>query len=274
MNTYGDLTPWGVTSFADLKKANLARNSKTDMYNTLIMFAEMAERVISGDYYDKEGEEQDMYTKLSMLGEEFVSEVALAKSRLEKDFKAPVDENQFEDLFKETGDVSEAVVINNSVALYKNAKNELIWAGIHTNKFKDRDGDIISDQAHRDFVKKVYDGEYPFPELWVWHIPKAVGETNWLAYDERGFLLSGGKVFKEFEDLVTTLVENNADVGLGMGMSHGMPINTVEFEDNLNDKGVKVIKQYKSVEISMLPIEHASNLLTDFSAYRKSFKEE
>lgn len=145
---------------------------------------------------------------------------------------------------------------NSSVVLYKNKDGRLAWLGSHTNKFVDRDNEILTEKAHKNFVKQVESGECPYPELWIWHEKNwKVGECNWLAYDERGFLLSGGLIDKDKEDIVINLFENTDE----MGMSHGMPMDTVKYDDDGD------LIEYKSVEVSLLPKEYAANLLTTFN---------
>ena len=143
--------------------------------------------------------------------------------------------------------------------LYKNDKNELIWAGVHSNKFIDSDEDILTEQAHKRFIELIYAKKVEFPHLFIWHIPVSVGECLWLAYDERGFLMSGGKVFKKFHKLLIALV----GITDNMGMSHGMPLETVVYDDE------GYIVEYISKEVSFLPAEEAANELTAFTANKR-----
>jgi hypothetical protein len=143
-----------------------------------------------------------------------------------------------------------------SVVLYKNKEGRLSWVGSHTNKFEDREKEVLTEKAHKDFVNKIESGDIAYPELWIWHEKDwKVGNANWLAYDDRGFLLSGGVIDQDKEDLVIALFENTSQ----MGMSHGMPPESVKYDEDGD------IIEYVSKEISLLPIEYACNLLTTFA---------
>lgn len=143
-----------------------------------------------------------------------------------------------------------------SIVLYKNKAGRLSWIGSHSNKFEDREKEILTEKSHKNFVTKVESGELPYPQLWIWHEEDwKVGDCNWLAYDERGFLLSGGLIDKDKEDLVINLFEKTDE----MGMSHGMPNTSIKYDDEGD------IIEYQSVEISLLPKEYAANLLTNFN---------
>jgi len=142
-----------------------------------------------------------------------------------------------------------------NVAIFKEkSKEALQWVGIPTNKFIDRHNQMILESAHLNFIKDVERGIEPYPVLLIWHIPdEPVGFTNWLAWDERGFLLAGGEIYKEYEDLIIKLCNSTPN----MGMSHGMPSNKVILKQN------KFYK-YVSVEYSFLPQDEAANVLTKF----------
>ena len=122
-----------------------------------------------------------------------------------------------------------------------------------------RDEDILTEQAHKRFIELIYAKKVEFPHLFIWHIPVSVGECLWLAYDERGFLMSGGKVFKKFHKLLIALV----GITDNMGMSHGMPLETVVYDDE------GYIVEYISKEVSFLPAEEAANELTAFTANKR-----
>lgn len=265
---YAPLTPYNVINFDQLDEALTVKDLNDDY---MVLFAQMAEmglRIINGDYYLEFGDERGKLSLMTDLVNQFLNKlesvtaqhnVSVRKELKEKavDETTKMEEIVNEEVTKELAENKEAtlVVKSKGVVLFKNAQGELIWAGIHTNKFQDRDKDILKEKSHRRFVRKVYDGDYPFPQLWIWHIEKAVGEANWLAYDERGFLLSGGKVYPQFEELVTELVTNTPE----MGMSHGMPYETVVYDSE------GYIDEYQSIEVTMLPVSEASNILTSFT---------
>jgi hypothetical protein len=58
--------------------------------------------------------------------------------------------------------------------IWKEADGQWHWLARYSNNFLDVDNppQIISAKSHKDFVKSVDDGEWPLPELWVWHVPE------------------------------------------------------------------------------------------------------
>jgi hypothetical protein len=138
------------------------------------------------------------------------------------------------------------------------SNEQLFWIGVPTNKYLDKDGEIIASYAHQEFVKEVNEGNEEFPELWVWHIEKAVGTTDFLEYDERGFVLAGGTILKEYQDLVEKIVTNAIAQGDVLGMSHQMVPGKTYMQGNVYTK-------YVSKEFSLLPVKHAANELTGFA---------
>ena len=81
-------------------------------------------------------------------------------------------------------------------SLYKDG-DSLRWFGIVTNIYQDVAKDILTEEAHLHFIDQVEKGEESYPELWIWHIEKSVGTTDWIGYDDRGFVLASGLINKE-----------------------------------------------------------------------------
>lgn len=133
------------------------------------------------------------------------------------------------------------------------------WFGVPSNNYRDDDGvpEILSAQAHRDFVKAVDDGDWPMPELWLWHIPYRLGVTDFMAFDESsGMLIASGPVDVGKEVIVKACAD------AGDKMSHGMPVEQIE---RSKDDGT-VLVRYRSKEFSALPGDNAANKITKFLA--------
>ena len=150
--------------------------------------------------------------------------------------------------------LTKEIYSSDSLTLYKAADGTLEWYGVYSNTQQDRDGHTITLESHLNFVDMVNKGLAPYPELWIWHLPKAVGETNFLGVSEEGFAVAGGIVYKEYADLVSNLVSNTPDIR----MSHGMPLKYIQMTPS------KVITSHITKELSFLPGDKASNLLTTF----------
>lgn len=216
--------PFNVTSFAQLDSVEHAHKIKKEYSELLYDFIQIADNIM--------WEEPD---NMDMLLTKLVSDLnsRMVKVRLEVG-----------EMFK-----------SGSMSLYKAANGQLQWMGVPTNKFIDRENDILSDYAHREFVKGVKEGLYPYPDLYPWHTG-FVGKCTWIDYDERGFVVAGGYVAPEYETFVVNLVANTTEP---MGMSHGM-----YKKDIVRDSDGIIIK-YKSFEVSFLPQSKAANLLTSFT---------
>lgn len=146
---------------------------------------------------------------------------------------------------------------NAAFSLMKDEEGNLWWFGVPTNKFVDRQNDIISEAAHLDYVASIEKGEIDYPDLYYWHIPIKIGTTEWIDYDQRGFLVAGGKILKKYEGMVASIVKN-ADEPLGM--SHLSRRATF-----VRDEGRRVITKYRSHELTFLPLSEAANELTSFT---------
>lgn len=117
-----------------------------------------------------------------------------------------------------------------------------------SNMFKDRHGEIITQEAHRNFAKHVTDHPEEMPEFWVWHIPGSRwGKADVVDFSD-GFLSASGLVDEGYESLAKALVRED------FGVSHGFR------GVSLTGKGF--IDAYKSFEFSPLPRDSAANIVT------------
>ena len=132
------------------------------------------------------------------------------------------------------------------------------WLAIYSNRYRDRDNppEILAEAAHKEFVAAVDAGEWDYPELWLWHTPGTkAGQSDFLAYDDRGFSIASGLFDKAREYIAARLAADDT-----LGVSHGMPVK--ELERDVDDP--TIITRYRSVEISPLPRKAAANELTGF----------
>lgn len=152
---------------------------------------------------------------------------------------------------------------NDNFMLWKEADGSYRWLAIYSNNFRDRDvpSNIISAKSHKRFVELVEKGEIPYPDLQHWHTKGTEwGKADWLAYDdETGFALASGYVLEGHEQEAEALAELSTKENIGV--SHGMPMESIKLEDNENG----VIIEHITVEISDLPNWAAANQLTSFA---------
>jgi len=104
------------------------------------------------------------------------------------------------------------------------------WITRYSNNFRDRDNppEILSAEAHRNFVDMVDKGLAPLPELWLWHVPEwKIGQATWVGYDEAGFAMAGG-YFDKGREAVAEWLSTKEDIAV----SHGMPPKSIVRDGN------------------------------------------
>lgn len=132
----------------------------------------------------------------------------------------------------------------------------LRFIAVVSNNFKDRESEIITEAAHREYVSWATK-ESSYPELWLWHAGPLSrwGQADWLDVSD-GFLVASGLVDKGFEYIAHNL-EAQAKAGNPNGVSHGF----------LCAKSGTQINRYRSFELSPLPITAAANEWTGFNIF-------
>lgn len=158
------------------------------------------------------------------------------------------------DIFKSGADRQNG---NSPITLWKDkATGKTRWLAAYSSNYLDDDypSDILSKSAHLNFIDKVQNKELPYPELWLWHLKgTAIGEADYLFYDdENGIAMATGF----FYDGTDRIVKNISKMNTKLGTSHGMTF----VKRNENDE--KVIDEYVTIEISILPLVAAANKMT------------
>lgn len=216
--------PYNVYSFAQLDSVEAAREFQSELSEIYYEFVIIGENILL----------------------DFPNEAPQRLMALVKEFNSRVQKMQEK-------------MSSGSVALFKSIDGNLYWCGVPTNKFQDREKDIFSDQSHRKLVKALDEGNASYPDLYIWHQKPAVGKATWVDYDERGFLVAGGVVHKEYEDLVISLVNSSIEEKEPLGMSQGI------YTKDIKRDADNTIIEYKPFEFTFLPHKNAANLLTTFS---------
>ena len=141
-----------------------------------------------------------------------------------------------------------------SFQTYKGLNGEWRWLTVTTNNFKDLEGEIFSEDAHKDYINYV-DITGSYPELRLWHVKGSrIGMADFAAFSD-GFVVHSGT----FED------RKVAECFAGekaLGVSHGYEYKGGDEEDGVYDF-------YRTFEVSALPLKRAANALTDFVASDK-----
>ena len=148
---------------------------------------------------------------------------------------------------------------DNAVQIEKDANGDwraVMWV---SNKFIDRDKEIICEAAHKEYVEWVNANKELMPASISWHIPETVKENHvdFIDYID-GFLVASVKLTdNEAERLLKLSKEVN------LGMSHG------SFVLERDAKDPRIITKYRMYEVSDLPLKNAANPFTDFETISK-----
>jgi len=129
------------------------------------------------------------------------------------------------------------------------------WFSVYSNKWKDREGEILPESAHKSYVNYVQrTGNYP--ELQLWHTPGTrIGVADFVDYDTEGFAVASGT----FDTGTEHIVQNLKAMPYPLAMSHGF-----NYTRSLYDNQNKVYGDYTTDEISILPAESVANTATLF----------
>lgn len=135
----------------------------------------------------------------------------------------------------------------------KDIQGDWRWLALFSNKFEDREGEIFSEDAHKEYEAWV-DQTKNYPELRMWHVPGTdVGMADLVTYAD-GFQIAAGSFYKETKEVAESLAKTK-----GLAVSHGYEYRN----DDLGSDGV--YQRYRTFEISVLPGERAANPWTAFT---------
>lgn len=150
----------------------------------------------------------------------------------------------------------------NTFFVWKETNGAYRWLAAYSNKFRDDDHppEILSDAAHKEFVEAVDTGQWPYPELWLWHVKGSVsGRADYVAYDG-AFALASGTFDADKQEVAENLSRRD-----NLLTSHGMPVTEIQRD---KEDGT-VLTRYRTVEISVLPDFAAANRHTPFTIVKE-----
>lgn len=167
---------------------------------------------------------------------------------------------RFTALFSEPEETKE-IENQTSILITKNKAGEYVWMARYSNNIRDIDNppEIISAKSHKRFVDMVDKGEYPLPELWLWHIKEwKFGDAAVVDFDEEtGFAIAAGYIDKDKYEFAESLAAIDPTQ---LRVSHGMPVGSIVRDE----EDPTVIVNHQTKEISVLPAWAAANPLTGF----------
>jgi len=148
---------------------------------------------------------------------------------------------------------------HNSILIQKDASNNWRWVGCVSNNYVDWDGDIISEDAHKEYLEWLDKNMDVSPVFVSWHTPGTarMAPVDFAMY-ENGFLIMSGPL-QENEAMGLLKAQSKID----LGMSHGT------FALSRDSSDPRVITKYRMYEASDLPLVKAANPFTDFETIVK-----
>jgi hypothetical protein len=182
-----------VTRIMDNAGAKLRINSNSPVFTAVagnpIVVIDVVD--LDGDLFMRTGVEE--VANLSDLVIEGDKNVAKA---LEETASLPLETIQ-----KQFGDV-EVLYNAGDFLVYKDLTGMVRFFGIYSNKYIDRESEIVTEAAHKEFISAVESGRAPYPTLQLWHIKAPIGDVDKLMWSEHGFAIASGVVRKEFAPFV------------------------------------------------------------------------
>jgi hypothetical protein len=128
------------------------------------------------------------------------------------------------------------------------------WIGWVSNNRIDREGEIITEKAHLDYIQWLNANPKAAPGLWTWHIPGTARKANsdfWTYLN--GFLILGGSLTEQEAKAFES-------VDIDPAMSHGFYV--LERSGNHIDK-------YRTFEATYLTRAAAANPWTEFTTLKE-----
>lgn len=137
-----------------------------------------------------------------------------------------------------------------SVTTFKQADGRTRVLMRVSNIFKDRHGEIITTDAHMNYVEYV-EKSSDYPEFWLWHTPGSRWGKADLVDFSNGFLTVSG-LADAGKEYVAEALARREDVGV----SHGFKTVEPTSEGHINF--------YRTFEVSPLPRSEAANIWTSY----------
>jgi hypothetical protein len=136
------------------------------------------------------------------------------------------------------------------------------WYACFTNAFQDRDGEILSEDAQKQYVRRVKAGLVPMPELWTWHTEGTRHGVAIMVERVGKSLIALGK----FDDTPAGraaekfYARHGSDIALSHGFMFPMWARTPD----------GVYKAFNTFEISTLPRGKEANPYTTFEMVKEA----
>ena len=149
---------------------------------------------------------------------------------------------------------------DDAFSVFKGVDDKWHWHAVFTNNFEDREGEILTERAHDDYIARLDMGLVPMPVLQRWHTPGTEHGKATMLWRSGHFVHAIG----DFDDTplaqkAITYYRKNAGKSL---MSHGFMSPEWAFDG-------KHYNAYNTIEITTLPPFAAANLYTSFEELKE-----
>lgn len=145
--------------------------------------------------------------------------------------------------------------IDESFSVFKGVDGEWHWHAVFTNNFEDREGEILTEKAHDNYIGRLDMGLVPMPVLMAWHTPGTEhGEADVIWRDAH--LVHAVGHFDDTPIAQKAIKFYQKNVGK-IKMSHGFTAPEWAFDGTHYD-------DYNTIEITTLPPHAAANPYTSF----------
>jgi len=248
----------GAMSFSELDTIEQAQEQHGKLRRIVDNFMRLARNITQNPAIDP----TDRSAALRNLTEEMRMRLDADFERGERTISIPTINGKLDPVYlqklqdsKETADVSRNESVfdsphNTGFKVLKAVDGSFRWLGWVSNKFMDREGEILTDEAHKDYIAWLDAHPKAAPQLWTYHTPGTQRESkaDFWAY-LNGFLILGGKLTEQ----EAKVFDNVSD---DLGMSHGFYV---------LGKQQNLINKYRTFEATVLPRRAAANPWTEFN---------
>ena len=228
---------------------------------------EDAEKIIEGAAEALAEEEVEEKKPASEIVEEVAPEVVQEEETPEKETEESEDEEKSYSPKEALGILIKSLLPKvkpsekyaSSFVITKDKNGDDRWIGKVTNRWSDREGDILTNASHKEFVGFLDKNPYMAPSFLPWHNIKSAFTFPTDSWEyKNGHMVYSGKLTTEEAQSLKEVSKNTR-----LGMSHGFFALKREM---LNKKN---ITKYRTFEVSVLPLHNAANPYTELEVIAK-----
>ena len=211
----------GATSFADLDRYTAQARRESALSVTFSQFEMLLSNVMRDDSLTG----GQRVARMRELVEELGPRVETVTRNPEIAFRdtseeSPTGEPNEPPTAQSTGDSSPRLgTFGGGFRAFKDKQGRWRWVSVHSNRYRDREGEIFPEVAHREYVERI-DASGEYPPLYLWHTPEAeIGRADQIDYAD-GFVVATGTFNALGERAAQRLAEYPGTLGCSHGLSY------------------------------------------------------